>query len=380
MIADRAVIRKAVGAEVAARRYQAGRTLELVRTLGDGRSERAVAAEVEMPKSTLHDRAARFRYLDVDEETFKFFNSDAGILVLQRLVDSILLFVHSVAGGGLRVVESVLRSSGLDRFAASSPSTLGIRVNTMDELIREFGEQQTADLGKTMPPRKITALQDETWPGLMHLVAMDAVSGFILVEEPAKRRDGQTWFDAMARGLSGLNAEVIQVTSDEGKGLIHHAEVLLGVQHSPDLFHVQREISKGMGAVLARSIRHAAKEAHNALSDLELLRAARLEEMKDTTVSVGRPIDWDKHLDAANARLKAAQDTLATAVELQKRFRAALTGLSQDYHPVDLDTGTLRSAKELQARLQERFAEFHAIARRPIFPNTRASQSRRLSG
>lgn len=69
--------------------------------------------------------------------------------------------------------------------------------------------------------------------------------------------------------------EIAQVTSDEGKGLVSHAESILGVNHSPDFFHVQRENFLGMAASMAAQIRGADKlllEEERALVELLELR------------------------------------------------------------------------------------------------------------
>jgi hypothetical protein len=209
-------------------RLEAGKAiLEAAKQADKGLTERAVAKQLSIPKSTAHERVARFKFLQVGTKTFEFFTSEEGILVLQRLVDSLILFVHEVAGCGLRIVESVLRASGLDRFAASSPSCLGNRAVRMEELILTYGKLERTRLSLSMALRVITMLEDETWLRKMHLVAMDAVSGYIVVEQPSERRDGESWGSAVAKGLEGFNVKVVQVTSDEGKGLVHHAEVIL---------------------------------------------------------------------------------------------------------------------------------------------------------
>ena len=52
----------------------------------------------------------------------------------------------------------------------------------------------------------------------------------------------------MEQALAGLNCQVIQSTSDEAPGLLAYVEHHLGAHHSPDLFHVQHELSKAVSA------------------------------------------------------------------------------------------------------------------------------------
>src|SRR6266705_3104834 len=68
-----------------------------------------------------------------------------------------------------------------------------------------------------------------------------------------------SWHTLMAQALAGLNCRVIQSTSDEAPGLLAYVEQHLGAHHSPDLFHVQHELSKAVSAPLAVKQRAAAK-------------------------------------------------------------------------------------------------------------------------
>ncbi|MEA1867082.1 MAG: hypothetical protein U9N19_03125 [Thermodesulfobacteriota bacterium] len=63
--------------------------------------------------------------------------------------------------------------------------------------------------------------------------------------------------------------EVIQSTSDEGKGICRHVRKDLGGHHSPDLFHVQREIAKATGVALASNRRKAEKSLEKASLEIE---------------------------------------------------------------------------------------------------------------
>jgi hypothetical protein len=77
------------------------------------------------------------------------------------------------------------------------------------------------------------------------LVAIDPESNYIILERYAKDRSGATWNEALTGALGNLPVKIIQGTSDEGKGLINHVTKGLNGHHSPDLFHVMHEISKG---------------------------------------------------------------------------------------------------------------------------------------
>uniref|UniRef100_UPI00397C96F0 hypothetical protein n=1 Tax=Salmonella sp. SAL4457 TaxID=3159912 RepID=UPI00397C96F0 len=72
----------------------------------------------------------------------------------------------------------------------------------------------------------------------------------------------------MERALAGLNCRVIQSTSDEAPGLLAYVEQHLGAHHSPDLFHVQHELSKAVAAPMAAKQRAAEKAMTTAAEQL----------------------------------------------------------------------------------------------------------------
>jgi len=62
--------------------------------------------------------------------------------------------------------------------------------------------------------------------------------------------------------------EIIQSTSDEGRGIISHVKNGIGAHHAPDVFHVQQEISRAVSGSLAGKVRQA--ETHVKASKQEV--------------------------------------------------------------------------------------------------------------
>ena len=60
----------------------------------------------------------------------------------------------------------------------------------------------------------------------------------------ALARDQDPWHAHMEQALADRNGRVIQSTSDEAPGLLAYVEHPLGAHHSPNLFHVQHELSQ----------------------------------------------------------------------------------------------------------------------------------------
>jgi len=69
----------------------------------------------------------------------------------------------------------------------------------------------------------------------------------------------------MAQALAGLTCRVMQSTSDAAPGLLVYVAHHLGAHHSPDLFHVQHELSKAVSGPLATKQR----AAHQAVAEAE---------------------------------------------------------------------------------------------------------------
>ena len=92
----------------------------------------------------------------------------------------------------------------------------------MDESIIEFEEFVRPQLSQNMPAKKISLAEDETFHPQICIVCMESVSNFIFVEKYVENRDGATWNQVVSQALKDLPVQVIQVSSDEGRGLINH--------------------------------------------------------------------------------------------------------------------------------------------------------------
>ena len=89
--------------------------------------------------------------------------------------------------------------------------------------------------------------------------ASKSSAGFILLECCQPHRDADTWNRMVAQATQGLPVSVVQVTSDEARGLVAHARDGLGAQHSPDLMHAQQELHRATSLPLQRQAQQAPK-------------------------------------------------------------------------------------------------------------------------
>ncbi|HEY4832341.1 MAG TPA: hypothetical protein VIH61_07280, partial [Waddliaceae bacterium] len=147
--------------------------------------------------------------------------------------------------------------SSLDNFVASSYETLRERGIKMEEAIVAFGKEEQSKLAKSMPTKPISITEDETFHHKPCLVAMEPVSNFILLEEYGEKRDAESWNTMLGKAMKDLPVKIIQSTSDEARGIVNHVEQSLNAHHSPDIFHVQQDITRGTSAAMAAKVRSA---------------------------------------------------------------------------------------------------------------------------
>lgn len=326
-----------------------------------GVSQRSFAAEQGVPRTTLQHWLQRKAGLDASPLLVAFFESPDGLAFLHRLVMAVQYVMSFVCGCGLQAVAMVIELAGLEPFVANSHGSRHKLGAAIEEHVRKFGREQRDKLAKSMEPKAITLCQDETFHPEVCLVAMEPVSNFIVLEKYAEGRDADTWSDAVADALDGLPVHVVQSTSDEGKGLLSHVRGALEAHHSPDLFHVQQELSRATSVALSSQVRRMEEAVVEATTQAEAQRTEAAEWAK-TSHGPGRPPAFAARVEAADAHKAAAEEALEAARLRRERSARAIRGIGTAYHPVDLTTGTLRSAAQVAEALELHFADISAVA------------------
>lgn len=217
-------------------------------------------------------------------------------------------------------------------------------------------------LAAAMPAREISLCEDETFleQGIC-LVAIEPVSGFVLVEEFAERRDAETWKAAVDQATAGMPVEVTQIASDEAAALLRHA-VVVGAHHSPDLFHVQHEICQAVSLPLHNRRSRAEQDAAKATAAHDLQKHQR-DAYWATPRGPGRPPDFGGRVHEAEGVLAAAKAAAMAAAEDWSGWRAHMRTIGDVYHPYDLATGARQSPEVLSAKLHAAFSGLRDIAR-----------------
>lgn len=326
------------------------------------RSQRQFALEVEVPRTTLQYWITRKQSLDASPIVIAFFESPEGLAVLHRIIGSVHMVFTQVGPCGVDLVSLFLELSHLNRFVASSHGSQHQVSTQVQKAIVAFKQKETARLGATMSPKQITVCEDETFHPETCLVAIEPVSGFILLERYSERRDAATWNDAMAGAVTGLAVAIVQATSDEARGLLAHAREGLGAHHSPDLFHVEHEVTKGICPALSAKAREAAltqERAETKAVAAEATRAAFDDPARAR--GPGRRPGFETRIEQARQQEVAATKALEDALRRQAEVREAMAGLSSCYHPFDLETGAARSDQQVASALAAHFDQIESI-------------------
>ena len=320
-------------------------------------SRRQIAQRLGMPDSSFRDCLEQHHQRCQDDRLprplLEFCETPEGLDFLQQLLLALHLVFGQANDCSPRSIGQFLRLSGL---AAVLPPSYGAQqayAAQLETALAEYGRQEEERLAAQMPPREITACEDETFHPQICLVAIEPVSNYLLLEQYAPQRDAATWNRCLDERLKGWSIIVCQATSDEAKALIAHAEQHLGAHHSPDLFHVQQDLVKGTSVALAGQTRR----AHEALTAAE--QAACREPCPQSTHAA----EWPPQAAAAETATAEARQRLAACQQRQQDATAARHGISHDYHPIDLETGRPLTAAEVEQRLTKHFDRLDEVAR-----------------
>jgi Family of unknown function (DUF6399) len=345
-----------------------------------GSSARAFAHQQQLPRTTLQHWLGRQRRLDLDPAAARFFESPAGLAFLHRLLVAAHLVFTLQGPAGLRPLCHFLRLCRLDRVVAASYGARQHFAAALEQAVIDFAACQRQQLAPDMARQEIALAEDETYHPDIGLVALEPVSGFLLLEQYAARRDAATWTAAVQQALTGLPVTVVQAVGDEAKGLLAHAQQGLGVPHSPDLFHVQHECSRGTGAVLAAQTRQAQQYLEQTLQQRAQALLAR-QQAATSPRGPGRPIDHERRVQEAEAAVAGGQRWVVECEQQQEQARTAIRGLGAADHPFDLDSGRPQGAPAVERRLTESFARLEALAQATPLPagsRQRLAKARRV--
>jgi flagellar biosynthesis chaperone FliJ len=323
-------------------------------------SQRQSAAELGIPRSTLQHWLTRKDTIDANPELVDFFESPVGVAFLHRLVLAAHVVMTLLGPCGIRLVCLFLELAGLDHFVAASYGPQQRVSTTLEKAVVEFGQAERQRLAAGMCLKAITVCEDETFHPQTCLVAIEPVSNFIVVEKYAENRTAATWTTTLQQATAGLAVNIVQATSDEGKGIVKHVQEDLGAHHSPDLFHVQQELIHGPSVALANQERHAEQAVTEAVQQVR----KHTEKVADLPgpPSSAAAAELERSLEQARQQEAVARQTLETIVQQREQVQQAIHGISADYHPYALESGAAQSPAELAAALNQHFTNLESVA------------------
>jgi hypothetical protein len=264
-------------------------------------------------------------------------------------------------GCSLRSLQAFLRACGLAPYLAASYGSQQHFASRLEQAVRDYEQQQRHDLAQDMPDKQVSVCSDETFHPQCCLVGIEPASGFLLVEQYASARDQHAWDEALKGGLAGLSVTVVQVVSDEARGLLAHAEKGLGVPHAPDLFHVSRDFACALGPTLARQHKEEQGRLARVQGRTAELRLQR-QQAEEGPRRPGRRPDYEGKVAEAEWAEGVVAGDVEVAHQRQVRLREALRDLGAAYHPFDLDTGAARTAREVGAGLAAGVGRLEGLA------------------
>lgn len=321
---------------------------ELLAIKRNEKSAREVAALLEVPNSTMQSWKSRKASQEFFPEVVEFFSTVAGEELLQRIVISAYQIIH-FGSGGIRGLQEFLELSTLDRLVASSYGALQAFSIRSEEHIIAFGAVEEGKLAEKMKKRKITAGLDELFRRRHPcLVAIELVSGFILLEKFTEDRAAETWSKELRPRLDGLNIELGQVVSDLCGGIRASAKQL-GAIHIPEIFHAQYEISKATAGALASQEREFEKLANQA------------EEKVRKAIQKGGE-DSEKAQEAIKL-CKLRKLGLKHRQERCQKVKNAKKELGKIHHPIDFSTGKLQTAEAMKEKFDGEFKTIDGVAK-----------------
>ena len=326
-----------------------------------GKSVSNIAAQLNIPRSTLRDKLTSHDEILLPESVKAAFATHDGWEFLKRLCISAHVCFRNSCECGLRVLSMFFKMTGLDALIGGSLGCQWKFGTETDEAIVEFGEEELHRIAPAVAGKEITAAVDENFHEGPCLIAIEPVSNFILTETLAENRDTKSWEEAMLPILATLGVKVVQVTSDSGSSILSLCKNVFEAHHSPDLFHIIYDFRRCFMPsirIVRRAIERELNESETE-EDAILKMASTWQHLPPSERGSGRPPNFNSLLLQEQKRQAELFSRLSQVHKYEQDIGDSLTQLSQNYHPVCLKTGKRTGA----ASFQQHLAKFSEQAR-----------------
>lgn len=311
-------------------------------------SDRQASSLLEVPFSTMHFWKTQEQSQEIDPELAEFISTPTGQKFLNRVISSANMVIR-YGHGGVRSLQEFLQLSQLNNFVASSTGALHAFIVRSEEHMLAFGANQEILLPQNIKQKKITAGLDEMYRGRHPcLVAIEVVSGYILLEKFTDNRTAETWSKELKPKLEKLDVQLDQVVSDLCGGIRACAKQL-GAVHSPDIFHAQQEITKATSAPLS--------------SQEEAFKTALDDAEKKLQKSIKRHGEYSKESQNALSVRNLRKMGYEIRKERRNKISAAKKELGKIDHPINLKTGKLQTSEEVKGEFNTQFTIIEECAK-----------------
>ena len=319
---------------------------EVISTANQNQSARETNRLLNIPNSTMQTWVKQQTIeTSFADEVRAFYATPAGKTVLEQTVLA-ALYNNKCGKTGIPGMQEFLHNSGLDKYVASSAGALQEFWKRCEASILNFGEEEEKKLSLTMKKKRISVVLDELFrKGNPCLVAIDAVSNFILFEKFTEDRKASTWKRELEGRTKDLPIVIDTIVSDLC-GAIRSTSKEIGAVHSSELFHAQYEISKATSAALSSQER-AAKKAMQELEEEIVKSGCQLSGKEKKGEIEKRKVRQEEY-----SKIKQkCEEAIACKESVQK----AKKELGQIYHPVNFTTGEVQESEVVEKKFQEQF-------------------------
>jgi len=325
-------------------------------------SQRAASKLTKISRSTAQGRIARRNERSLPMATQEFLDTAEGMMFLHRIILAVEFIISQIAGAGIRVIQLFLEHAHLDQWIASSYGSINKRVDKIEKNLARFGEEQERILGANMRERRITGCLDETFPSGICLVAIEPISNFVMLEKQADDRTSMTWKSELDARLKDLPVTFHQITADKATALVKLAEHDLDAHYSPDLFHIQQDLSKATSAPLARKVTACESAVEAAEQELNQIAQEHKDYSNRPEKPVGRPVDYAGRINDARLKLATVTLELEEAEARRDQVRESVKAFGDIYHPINLTNGAKQTPHRVEQKLLNEILEIEIQA------------------
>lgn len=299
-------------------------------------SRRAIADPLQLSQSTIRHHLQHFEELDLPPALKALLQAPGGAEWLNRLLHAAFVHLVMVGGPSTASFSRFLVGAELHQLFSSSVSALDRWRACLERASVHFADQLCEQHGPQLDEQAFAIAMDENYHAGAVYVAMEPDSGYILIEEAREAVSADHWESVLEKALRFLNVKVRFHVHDQGSALVSMTKRCLGVHHSPDLMHIQRNAAGQSFKIFGRR------------------RRTLLDRIEKVQKQFDAEADGRRRRPIAT-ELGQLRDELTKLEADTVKLREAVRGIGLDYQLYDLTSGLAQSPETLKAKLEKRY-------------------------